>query len=57
MDRMGGEERLKIALDLSEAVRSIRLAGLGAQFPTESQAQIVRRYIEQVYGIRLPDSW
>lgn len=57
LDRIGGEKRLRIALDLSESVRSLRLAGIRAQFPTESQSQIVRRYVQEVYGVRLPDSW
>lgn len=57
LDRMSGEQRLRIALDLSDTVRSLRLAGLRAQFPGESQQQLVRRYIEEVYGIRLPASW
>jgi hypothetical protein len=46
LDRMSGEERVKIALDLSDAVRRIRIAGLRAQFPDESEEQIVRRFIE-----------
>jgi hypothetical protein len=57
LDQMSGEQRLEIALDLSETVRSLRLAGLSAEFPAESQHQIVRRYIEEVYGVRLPGSW
>jgi hypothetical protein len=54
---MSGEQRLRVALDLSDTVRSVRMAGLKAQFPGDTQQQLVRRYIEQVYGLRLPESW
>jgi hypothetical protein len=57
LDGMSGEERINVALDLSDTVRGLRLAGLRAEFPEESHQQIVRRYVEEVYGVRLPDSW
>lgn len=52
---MGGPRRLQAALDLSDTVRAIRLAGIRARHPGESDAQVVRRLVLDEYGIRLPD--
>lgn len=57
LDRMGGPARLGVAIDLSEAVREIRLAGIRARHPELTPRQVVRRLVREDYGIVLPDSW
>jgi hypothetical protein len=51
LDRMSGEARLRAALDMSESVRLIRLAGIRAANPDWSQDQVVRRFISEEYGV------
>jgi hypothetical protein len=55
LNDMGGARRLQAALDLSDTVRAIRIAGIRARHPGESDAQVVRRLVLAEYGIRLPD--
>jgi hypothetical protein len=50
--RLGPEGRLRAALDLSEAVREIRLAGLRSETPGVSEAELVRRFIAEMQGDR-----
>lgn len=54
LDRMGGPARLLAALELSDAVREIRLAGLRARHPDLSRRQVVARLVAEEYGIDLP---
>lgn len=51
--RLGPEGRLRVALDLSEAVRDLRLAGIRSGLPGASEAELVRRFIFETYGIQL----
>jgi len=50
--RLGPEGRLRVALDLSEAVREIRLAGLRSEAPGVSEAELVRRFIAEMHEDR-----
>jgi hypothetical protein len=50
--RLGPEGRLRIALDLSEAVRDLRLAGLRSSQPDVTEADLVRRFILETHGLQ-----
>lgn len=54
LDRMGGPARLEAALELSETIRDIRLAGIRARHPELTQRQIVARWVREEYGLELP---
>ena len=50
--RLGPEGRLRIALELSEAVRDLRLAGLRSVTPGASEAELVRMFIFEIHGLQ-----
>jgi len=52
--RMTPEERLRIALELSEEMRNITLAGLRSRHPEMSEEELRRELIREWYGIVLP---
>jgi len=54
LDCMGGATRLRAALELSEAVREIRLAGIRARHPDLSPREIVARLVSEDYWVDLP---
>lgn len=54
LDRMDGPARFRVAVELSEAVREIRLAGLRARNPDLSHRQVVARLVAEDYGVDLP---
>lgn len=54
LDRMGGPARFRAALELSESVREIRLAGIRARHPELSQKQVITRLVQEEYGVTLP---
>ena len=56
LDRMGGRARLRAALELSDAVREIRLSGIHARHPELDRREVVARLVREEYGIELPDS-
>lgn len=56
LDRMGGAGRVRAAIELSEAVREIRLAGMMARQPGLSRRQAIARVIAEEYGVELPVS-
>ena len=56
LDRMGGAARLHAAVELSEAVREIRLAGIRARHPELTQRQAVAQLILEDYGVEVPAS-
>lgn len=56
LDEMGGEARLYAAVELSEAVREIRLAGIRARHPTLSPQEAVLQLVAEDYGVELPPS-
>ena len=50
---LGPTGRVELAVELSEAARELRLAGLRAAFPDDSRQELVKRFISEVHGIRL----
>jgi len=54
LDRMGGAARLHAAVELSEAVREIRLAGIRARHPELTPRQVVAQVILEDYGVKIP---
>ena len=50
--RLGPEGRLRVALELSEAVRNLRLAGLRSVSPDASEAELVQMFISESHGIQ-----
>ena len=48
--RLGPEGRLRIAFELSEAVRELRLAGLRSLAPGISEEELVRRFVLETHG-------
>ena len=49
---LGPEGRLRIAFDLSEAVRDLRLAGLRSGQPDALEADLVRQFILEIHGLQ-----
>lgn len=54
LDRMDGPMRLRAALELSDAVRQIRLAGIRSQHPELSAGEAMARLVAEDYGVQLP---
>lgn len=54
LDRMDGPTRLRAALELSDAVREIRLAGLRARNPDLSPREVIARLVAEDYGVEFP---
>ena len=54
LDGMDGPARLLAALELSEAVRDIRLAGLKARHPQLTASELVARWVLEEHGVALP---
>ncbi len=50
---LGPEGRLRAALEMSEAVRQIRFAGLRAQHPDAPDPELALRYIDEAHRVRL----
>lgn len=55
LDQMDGPTRLRAAVELSEAVREIRLAGIRSRHPGLSLRQALVRLVAEDYGVDLPD--
>lgn len=56
LDGMDGSARLAAALELSEAVRELRLAGIQARDPELDHHEAIRRLVEEDHGVRLPSA-
>ena len=56
LDRMDGPSRLHAAVELSESVREIRLAGIRARHPELNARQVIARWVLEEYGVKLPES-
>lgn len=56
LDRMDGPARLHAAVELSEAVREIRLAGIRARHPQLTPQEVVARLVSEEFGVDLPYS-
>jgi hypothetical protein len=53
-ERLGPEGRVRIAIELSESVRSIHVAGVRSRHPEWSDADVVHHIVSQQYGVELP---
>lgn len=53
LDRMDGAGRLRAAVELSDAVREVRLSGIRARFPDLTPRERVARLVLEDYGITL----
>ncbi len=54
MGQMDGSTRVRAAIDLSDAVREIRLAGIRSRHPELSLREAVARLVAEDYGVDLP---
>ena len=54
LDRMDGPARLHAAVELSDAVREVRLAGIRARHPELTRRESVARLVAEDYGVTLP---
>lgn len=54
--RMTGGQRVARMIEMSEEMRQVTLAGLRAQFPQASEAEIVRLERERRLGVALTDA-
>lgn len=54
LDRMDGAARLHAALQLSDTVRELRLAGIRDRHPELSEREVVARLVAEDYGVDLP---
>jgi hypothetical protein len=54
LERMGPERRVDAAIDLSEFVRSLYLAGIRSRHPGWSDEDVVRHVVWSQYGVDLP---
>jgi hypothetical protein len=52
--RMTTEERLRLALEMSESLRNVALAGLRARRPELQGHELTRELVHIMYGILLP---
>ncbi len=54
LDRLDGPARLRAAVELSEAVQEIRLAGIRSRHPELSREEAVARLVAEDHGVALP---
>lgn len=54
LDRMEGAARLHAALQLSDTVRELRLAGIRDRHPELTQREVIARLVAEDYGVDLP---
>jgi len=51
---MGGPARVRAAIELSEAVRDVRIAGIRARSPGLDHREVLARLVSEDYGLELP---
>jgi hypothetical protein len=56
LDRMDGAARLYAAVELSDAVREVRLSGIRARFPDMTPQERVAQLVLEEYGVTLPST-
>jgi hypothetical protein len=54
IDEMGGPSRLHAAVELSEAVHEVRLAGIRSRHPELSREEAVAQLVAEDHGVELP---
>lgn len=53
LSELGADQRLRTALEMSEAVRHLRLAGLRSRHPDATEPELVARFVAEAHGVRL----
>jgi hypothetical protein len=53
LDEMGGEERLRAAIEMSDSIRLVRLAGIRAMNPSWSDDRVFGAFLRDEYGLDL----
>jgi hypothetical protein len=53
---MDGAARLYAAVELSDAVREVRLSGIRARFPDMTPQERVAQLVLEEYGVTLPST-
>ena len=56
LDRMDGSARLFAAVELSDAIRQVRLSGIHARFPELTRREVVAQLVLEEYGVTLPSA-
>jgi hypothetical protein len=51
---MGGPARLYAAIELSDGIREIRLAGLRSRHPELNSDELLARLVQEEYGVPEP---
>jgi hypothetical protein len=54
LERLGPEGRVRVALELSEFVRSVHIAGIRSRHPDWSDEEVVLHIVSTRYGVELP---
>ncbi|MEX2531614.1 MAG: hypothetical protein WD960_12655 [Gemmatimonadota bacterium] len=54
LDGMDGPARFRAAIELSEAVRELRLAGIRSRHPELTHEEVVARLVWEDHGVELP---
>jgi hypothetical protein len=54
LDQMDGPARLHAAVELSEALHEIRLAGIKSRHPELTDREVVARLVAEDHGVQLP---
>lgn len=52
-ERLGPEARVRAAIEMSESIRRLTLAGLRADHPETSEQSLVARFVARVHGVQL----
>ncbi len=52
LSKLGADRRLRAALEMSESVRRLRLAGLRSRHPDASPRDLVARFVAEAHGVR-----
>lgn len=52
--RLGPEGRVRAALQMSDSIRDVRLAGLRSRHPDATRRELIAPFIAEVHGVR-PD--
>jgi hypothetical protein len=53
---MPGEEKIRIAMSLSDFVRDLALDGLKNRYPQASESECRLLFIKEVHGLKIPQS-
>lgn len=51
LSRLGGEGRVRAALEMSDSIRRVRLSGLRSRHPDATEGELVARFISEAHGV------